>query len=142
MVNLFNKDKKGIARIIEASAAILIIFIIIITFGVTRDTRTEKDLSETITPLLEEIAQNNTIRDEIISDSPNVNNTIEEFLESRIKETNLEYDFNICDVGSLCGQRSYPEEIKGNIYAGSRIISSSLEQATPRKISIFLWVKK
>ena len=139
-------NKQGIIRIIEASAAILIIFIVILTFSMTRKASTEKDLSERITPLLEEIAKNNSMRDEIVKYNPpsiiKANESIDAFLKSRITETNLGYGFRICGMGEICSLGKYPSNITGNIYAGSRIISSSLEIAQPKRVSIFLWFKK
>ena len=140
-------NKKGIIRILEASAAMLIIFIVILTFSMTRKASTERDLSERITPLLEEIAKNNTMRDEIVKydsiTNPEANESIATFLKSRITEKNLGYEFRICEIGDICGMISgYPKDITGNVYAGSRIISSSLEVATPKRVSIFLWFKK
>jgi len=148
MVDKMKMNEKGIIRIIEASAAILIIFIVILTFSMTKKTSTEKDLSESITPLLEEIAKNNTMREMIIdtnlTDVVGTNETIKtikEFLLSRV-DTNIGRDVRICEIGEVCGMNSYPTNITGNVYAGSRIISSSLTSATPKRISIFLWFKK
>jgi hypothetical protein len=143
-------NTKGIIRIIEASAAILIIFIVILTFSMTRKASTaETDLSGKITPLLEEIAKNNSMREIIvatdINDETSKNVTIGmilDFVNLRI-DSNIGRDANVCDVGAVCGMRGgYPRDISGNIYAGSRIISSSLSNAALKRISIFLWFKK
>jgi len=135
-------NTKGIIRILEASAAILIIFIVVLTLSMTRKASTERDLSESITPLLEEIAKNNTLRAEIIEGSSTIDQTIEAFLRERINESNIGYNFTICNISQVCSLTRLPDEIVGNVYAGSRIISSSLESATPKRISIFLWFKK
>ena len=142
-------NKRGIIKIIEASAAMIIIFIVILTITTSRKITSETDLSERITPLLEEIAKNNTIRDEIVSyddsagESRNVdaNVSIRAFLNAKV-DKNLQYDFKICDVDEVCGLDEYPKDITGNIYAGSRIISSSLDNSNPKKLSLFLWYYK
>ncbi len=140
-------NKKGWIRVVEASIAILIIFAVILSVSQLRKTRTERDLSETITPLLEEIAKNNSMRDSVIDDtddSDDAEKRITLFLSNKIKaETNLNYSFNICKIDEVCGFKgSYPTDISGNIYAGSRVISSSLSAAEPKKITLFLWQTK
>jgi len=137
-------DKRGIMKIIEASAAILIIFIAILTLSMTRRASTEIDLSDKITPLLEEIAKNNAIRDKVVENSADVNETLESFLSARIIEPNIGYNFSVCiNLNEICSmQGNYPKDIVGNVYAGSRIISSSLSKAEPKRVAIFLWFKK
>ena len=142
-------NRKGIIRIIEASAAILIIFIVVLTFSMTRKASMEKDLSERITPLLEEIAKNNSMREIIIStnltDGISTNATtkmIIDFLGPRVLEKNIERDARVCEVEQVCGMSSIPKNITGNIYAGSRIISSSIYDDASKRISIFLWFTK
>jgi hypothetical protein len=135
-------NEKGIIRIIEASAAIVIIFIVILTLTTTRKPSTEQDLSKRITPLLEEIAKNNSMRTDIVGEASTINLTMEAFLRDRIKEPKIGYNFTICDIDEVCSLARLPEGIVGNIYAGSRIISSSLGTATPKRVSIFLWFKK
>ena len=141
-------NRGGIIRIIEASAAILIIFIVVLTFSMTRKASTEKDLSERITPLLEEIAKNNSMREVIISTNLSIDaekkaaiDMIKTFLLSRVPE-GIEKDANVCDVRAVCGMSGIPKEIVGNVYAGSRIISSSLHDDSSKRISIFLWFTK
>lgn len=133
--------RRGILRILEASIAVLIIFTVIISFAMLRRQTTERDLSEMIAPLLEEAAKNNTLREEIISNSPNASENILKLVESRIKEPNLNYSVRICEISDVCGIE-YPRGIPGNLYAGSRVISSSLTSgAGSKRVSIFLWYK-
>ncbi len=134
-------NTKGIIRIIEASISILIILTVVLFILVTRKPSVEVDLSERIGPLLEEIAKNNSIREEIINNSAGANVTIRAFLDSRI-ERNIGYDFIICNLASSCSLAKYPEDATGNIYVGSRIISSILTRADPKRVSIFLWIRR
>jgi len=132
-------NKNGILRILEASIAVLIIFVVIISVAVIRKPKAERDLSEMINPLLEEVAKNNALREQIISNPAEANNSILNLLASRIKETNINYSVRICDMDDVCGLETYPS-IPGNLYAGSRVISSSLEGgALSKRVSIFLW---
>lgn len=134
--------RQGILRILEASIAVLIIFVVIISFAMLRRQTTEKDLSEMIAPLLEEVAKNNTLREEIISAPSNASESILKLLEARIKEPNLNYSVRICGISDVCGPIRQPEGISGNLYAGSRVISSSLlGGAGSKRVSIFLWYK-
>jgi hypothetical protein len=137
-------NKRGILKIIEASIAIMIIFSAILTFSLVRNAQTERDLSGTISPLLEEIAKNNSLRDGIIGSSEGINETISNFVASRLGEIepNVNSTVKICNIYDVCGLDSYPTGISGGVYAGSRIISSSLGSgATPKRVSIFLWMK-
>jgi len=137
-------NKKGIIRIIEASIAILIILVVILTISLTRRAATERDLSETITPLLEEIAKNNSMRDEIITHPENANESIMVFLATRIKERepNIGYNVRVCEIADVCSLESYPSDVGGNIYVGSRLISSDLiGGAESKRVAIFLWVR-
>lgn len=135
-------NKRGILSIIEASVAIVIIFIVILAVVVTKRTSTETDLSARITPILEEIAKNNSLRDDIVRGSSTINQTINLFLSSKIDDTTIGYNFTVCNVGEVCGLSSYPTNVNGNVYVSSRIISSSIYKAASKKISIFLWFKK
>ena len=138
-------DKRGILRILEASIAILIIFGVILSFSMIRKTKSEQDLSSTINPLLEEIAKNNVLREEIITNSSIANKSIMTFLASRIKEQSIDYMVVICEINEACVLKNYPENIVGNLYASSRVISSSLlggsSGAKSKRVSIFLWIK-
>ena len=135
-------NKKGILRILEASMAILIIFAVLLSFAATNNVKNERDLSQMINPLLEELAKNSTIRDQIISNSDIANETILKFLASRIKESNIGYDLRICELDEVCGMKSYPSGIIGNVYAGSRTISSNLIVGSqPKRVNLFLWIK-
>jgi hypothetical protein len=135
-------NKKGIMRIIEASIAILIILVVILTISLTRRAATERDLSETITPLLEEIAKNNTLRDEIIANPENANESIMALLAARIREPNIGYNVAICEINNPCSLESYPGDVSGNVYVGSRLISSGLiGGAQSKRVAIFLWVR-
>jgi hypothetical protein len=139
-------NKKGWIRIVEASVAIVIIFSVILSVVQIRRNVSEQDLSESITPFLEEIAKNSTMRAKIISDnnaSNEAENAVRGFLSSNIKDPNIGYDVMICKSDELCGLEKYPLGISGNLYAGSRIISATLTDVGegPKKLSIFLWRK-
>jgi hypothetical protein len=138
-------NKRGWLRIVEASVAILIILSVILVVAQKKSTLSENDLSETITPMLEEIAKNATLREQIIANN-NVasENTLREFVSRRISNNGLGYNVRVCGYRDMCALGKYPEDAKGDIYSGSRIISSALNapQLQPKKVEIFLWFKK
>ncbi len=135
-------NKRGILRILEASIAVLIIFGVIISLMIIRKPSSEKDLSEIISPLLEEIAKNNSLREEIISNSPHAEESILTLIDSRIRELDINYTVKICEMEDICKLDSYPAIRSGNLYSGSRVISSSLNSgARSKRVSIFLWFR-
>ncbi len=136
-------NKRGWIRIVEASISILIIFAVILSLYQGRRVSSQSDLSDSITPLLEEIAKNNSLRDEIITKGENANQSIRQFVSSRIREPNINYTVRVCEMNEVCGIVDYPIDISGNVYAGSRLISASLKAgAQSKKVAIFLWLKR
>lgn len=138
-------NKKGWIRIVEASIAILIILGVILTVvQIRKSTTRSSELSSDITALLDEIAKNATMRDKIITDntaSTEAEGMIKAFLAREIRDPSIGYGVVICQSDALCALDPYPEGISGNLYAGSRIISSSLREtgSGPKRVSIFLW---
>lgn len=145
MVNTIKQKKTnrgGIVRIIEAVIAIMIIFGVLLTIYGTRQAMiSQRDLSEMIPPLLEEISKNVTLREKIVSDS-NAIPDLDSFLADRIKEPYLNYAVQICNPNDLCSLSSYPANAQGDIFTSERIISSTLTQYNPKKVKIFLWRAK
>jgi hypothetical protein len=138
-------NKKGWLRIVEASVAILIILSVILVVAQRKSVPSGDDLSNTITPLLEEIAKNTTLREKIIaSDNKASESAITEFLSRRIYNQGIGYNVRVCGYRDLCALEKYPEDAKGDIYSGSRIISSALgaSELQPKKVEIFLWFRK
>lgn len=137
-------NKRGWLRIVEATIAIMIILVVVLSLSMSRRAVTETSLSENINPLLEEIAKNNSMRDKIIGAPLEAESAIKEFLSKRIKGINIGYDARVCEIDVVCGiSGAYPKDIVGNIYAGSRLISSSLMAGTePKKVTIFLWYRE
>ena len=137
------RNKKGIVRIIEAIIAILIIAGVVLTLAVNRRVGGEKDLSETLPPLLEEIAKNAELREEIIVWETGAETELTVFLAERIKNPNLNYTIKICEPDKVCALERYPEDAKGDIFAAERIISAAAalrrEEFSPKKIKLFLW---
>jgi len=140
-------NKRGWLRIVEASIAILIIMAVLLIVSQRTVVQTQTDLSEKITPMLEEIAKNVTMREAVITDNETSNyaeTILRGFIGQRLKDPNIGYDLKICNYQDVCGLDSYPKDAKGNVYSAGRIISSTLssEGTGPKKIQIFLWIRE
>ncbi len=140
-------NKKAWIRIVEASIAIMIILAVILTVSQTKKRTAENDLSNVITPILDEIAKNVTFREAVINDnnaSYSAEEMLIEFLRNKIKNPGIGYGLKICAYMEACGLEAYPADARGSIYAEERVISSTLtsQGCGPRKVVIFLWLKE
>lgn len=139
-------NKRGLIKIIEASIAIVIIFIVILSIAQIKKRTDERNLSEIISPILEEIAKNNALREKILADNSSSNEAedmAKSIVGARLNDPMMGYDVTICKPDEICGMEKYPGDVSGDIYAGSRIISSVLTSTEePKKINLFLWIKQ
>lgn len=139
-------NKKGWLRIVEASIAIVIVFAVLLSVSQIKERRVVSDLSQSIGPLLEEIAKNVSVREKIIADtnsSEEAEDMLRLLIDARLKNPNIGREVKICDLGSSCNLDKYPTSINENVYAGSRIISSVLStEGEPKKVNLFLWIKQ
>ena len=131
-------NKRGWLRIVESSIAVLIIFSVLIVVSRTSTPQPSADLTSTITPILEEIARNVSLREQIVEQGAASVPTLQAFVGKRIKQSTIKYDVAVCDVQEICSLATYPSDAT-NIYAGERIISSTLNNYNPKKVKIFLW---
>ena len=138
-------NRKAIMRILEATVAIMIVFAVVIIVVERKAFQTETDLTPVITPLLEEIAKDNVLREIIVADNDSLNSAeieiMGKFLPSRIKSPNLGYKVTICDFDKVCSLQEYPGDVKGSVFAGTRIISTTLTQNASKKLTIYIWQK-
>lgn len=139
-------NKKGWVRIVEASIAVVIIFIVVLSISQIRKKIDEQPISDLISPLLEEIAKDIPMREKILADNSTSNeaeNMAKAIVESRLKDPGIGYDVTIFNPDEICSMEKYPAGVSGDIYAGSRIISSVLTSPEqPKKICLFLWIKQ
>jgi hypothetical protein len=127
-------NKRGFLRIAEAGIAVLIVLsAILINFSDIR-TQSNPDFSENARDLLNEIANNEHMRTEIINNQ-NYTVSVTKFIEENLPGF-LDFELRACDVGSACGQSSYV----GEVYSAERIISSDLNNLDPVKLRLFLWL--
>ena len=114
--------------------------------------RKETDFNAMIVPVLEEMAQNSSLRGEILSyntsegsgigNNKEIINDLEIFVGSKITNPALNYSVRICELKQVCA-REYPLNIEGNLYSGERVISTNITESDfdPKKVKIFLWKK-
>jgi len=134
------RNKKGFLRIIEAVLAIMIILgVLLVVSG--RNGQEEVDLSESISPYLEEIAKDITLRDDIIVGDPDARDNVFNFLSLRITNPSLGFDVVICEPEDTCALDPYPSDASQGLFAGERVISSTLQDYDPKKVKVFLWIR-
>lgn len=134
--------KRGIIRIIEMVFAVIIISIVVLTLAANRKTQSERDLSEILPTLLEEVARNAKLREQILAEGPDAEDEVVEFLSERIKNPSLSYDVKICNLEDVCSLDEYPDARE--VFAGERVISKTLkspEETGPKKLKLFVWIK-
>ena len=135
--------KKGLLKIVEASIAVLIVLGVILVVASERKVRFESDLSDVLSPILDEIAKNVSLRDKIFLDEAGAIQDMEAISSDKIKNQFLNYSVVICgNIDEFCGGLGeYPSDAKGSIYSSERIISTRLNATlySPKKIKIYLW---
>ena len=125
-------NEKGWIRILEAFIAVALIAGVLI-FVMSRNIQSNKDdeIYRLQRIILEEAANDIEIRDAVL------NNREEEVNASIGEKVPEEFEFyvRICEVEDVCGLPFYKEEK----YADEIIITSTLEQYSPKKLRLFLW---
>ena len=138
-------NRKGIIRIVEATIAILLIFIVLLVIFVKDNQKETEDLTALISPLLEEIAKNSWLREKIINNPDEAETEIDVFLASRIVRIDLGYKTRVCEISDLCSLANFPETRDGNVYSKERVISTyignDLNDLNMKKVKVFLWRK-
>lgn len=130
-------NKRGWLRIVEAIIAVLIVLTSVLIVLSNKKVHEEGDVCSSISGLLDEIAKNQVLREEIlISQTGGVKN----FLQTKIKNPSLDYKIKICKPEDLCGLTE-GEDVLLDICAGERIISTTKGQTDfdPKKLKIFLF---
>ncbi|MEK6926942.1 MAG: hypothetical protein AABX11_00770 [Nanoarchaeota archaeon] len=136
-------NRRGWLRLVEAVVSIVIVLTTVIVVIVNSNIGKEQSgLCSTINPYLEEIAQNQTQREMILTQNEsNVNGNLTLYLKDKISDPALDYKIKVC---SLEGECLLNEGGLDNIEicAGERVISNFKGQTSdlaPRKIKLFLF---
>ena len=93
-----------------------------------------------------EVAKEGSLRTAVVTLGEGAYQQVYDFLDSRITNPRIGFDLTICDPpDAVCSLNPFPTDVTGDVFAGERVISTSLEGDpdgfTPKKIKIFLWVK-
>lgn len=128
-------NKKGMIKIIEAVIAIMIIVGAILVAYNEKKTFQKPDLAAKARDILNEIANNASLRSEILlTIPPAVHPNVIPFVNNSLPDYLL-FEVKSCSVSSACGQSSY----KGEVYSGERVISADTTTYAPVKIRLFIW---
>ncbi|MBI3333974.1 hypothetical protein HYZ97_00620 [Candidatus Pacearchaeota archaeon] len=130
-------NKKGWLRIVEAIVAVLIILTSVLIVLANKKVQEEGDVCTMIPELLDEIAKNQTLREEILNGD--VTGTTM-FLQTQIRNPALNFEVRSCEPDDLCGLvQGEADQI--DICAGERIISTTRGQSefNPKKLKLFLF---
>ena len=126
---------KGWVRIVEASIGILIILGVLFALYEQQTVSNEPDLNQRARDILDEIATNSTIRDEIVTGNNNFLNAI---VAPYIPESYLAFEAKICEMDDVCGKSTYTD---GNVYSAERVVSSTIYLQNNTKVKLFIWRK-
>jgi len=144
---MVSMNKKGVWRVIESVIAVLIIAGALLLFISKEEISKQSRYFEILRPTLDEIAQDENIRDKIIKDDPSTSIGEEEIiniLKPRFPSEELELNVSICeinDIPCLTNEDYYPKGIKGEVYSEERLISSTLIDYEPAILRVYIWKK-
>jgi hypothetical protein len=137
-------NKRGLLRVVEATIAVLLIFGTLLILSARSATPTRDTFETKIPFVLDEIAHNQTLREEIIrGDSEEIEESkIEKLVSLRVANPSFNYSVEICDLEENCFLENYPL-IDGTVIAQERVISASIlnKSFAPKKIKLFMWQK-
>ena len=140
-------NNKGVWQVIESVIAVLIIAGALLLFISKEEISKQSRYFEILRPTLDEIAQDENIRDKIIKDDPSTSIGEEEIiniLKPRFPSEELELNVSICeinDIPCLTNEDYYPKGIKGEVYSEERLISSTLIDYEPAILRVYIWKK-
>ena len=127
-------------HVVEASISIvLVLSVLFVTYQKQQVQTGVIDWSQTGRDILEEIAKNNTLREDVISNSPNLQLELDSYVLQRLPDRSLNYEIKTCDVSDVCGKSTFTP---GDVYVAQRIISSTIVAAQgvpPKKLRLFIW---
>jgi hypothetical protein len=132
------KSKRAWIRIIEATIGVLllasVLFIMIERIPNKEDNSNIKTAQR---QALEAISKDSALRADVLGGTLDpINSSIRTTLSAY--SSAWAYDFRICNVDSACGMEHYPGE---EVYADEILISSTLEDYSPKKLRLFVWRK-
>ena len=148
-------SKNGILRIIEASISILIIASALIIINYKNINSNGIDLTNQANGLVEELSKNQTIRGAVLdyninekrnsTENEKILKILSNFSQNKIKNKKLGFSISICLPDKICPlEEEVYSQTNGDIFSVERLISTNLTEKdfNPKKIKVFMWVKK
>lgn len=128
------RQKKAWIRIVEAFIAVTLIMIVMLSiYSFSPKKNNGEEIEKIIESVLDEISNNNHLRQDVLNENVF---ELEQFVSERIPRI-MNFTIKICQIEDVCGLSQYHK----NVYARERIISSTLQQYSPKKIKLFAWEK-
>ena len=130
------KNKRAWIRIAEASIAVLIVMsAVLILISNKKPTDISEDVYEKQSKILDIIASNQTLREQVLQgDNSQINQEI-----LKLIPFNWGFSTNICNLDRVCPN---PQNINNRqVYTTERIISSTPTNYNPKKLKFFVWMK-
>lgn len=139
-------NKRGIVKTIEASVAIFLVAGVLFYLVNQQTDVASLNYDEFARDIVEEIARNASMRAEILGSSDLqcegggagvIPESVQEFIEARVP-SNLAWEARVCEVENVCGKCI---AVDGEVYAGERVISSTIDISpeSSKKIRLFIW---
>ncbi len=138
-------EKRGMWRVIEAVIAILILAGGLLAIASKQISNEGRDLIKDIGPVLEEIAKDSVIREDVIEGNKDeeIKTKIIDKLKERTASGGLGYKVIICgyDEGDcLTDKTEVPVGVR--VYSDERLISATKSQGfNPKVIKVYVWEK-
>lgn len=134
------QNKRGWIRIVEAGLAMFLLlgFIFIMTSKQVEEPDIAGNAYKMGRMILEEVADNETIRKAVLEENKA---PIEEFIGSRLVPEGL-WDFGI-NITGVEDSPNYPDNVplEVEVYVEDIVISSTLEEYSPKKLVLFIWIE-
>ena len=127
------KNKKAWLRIMEAFIAVMLIMGVLLylyTKNISNPSKSE-DAYNFEKIILEEIAFNSDLRTAVLNGDTS---RIEAFVAGKVSP-GIDFRIRICGLDDICGL----DVLESEVFASERIISSNLDNYSPKKVKIFIW---
>lgn len=137
------RNKKGLIKIVEAVVAILLVLGVLLIISFQNKKSTNDNLENELHGILEEIAQNESFRENIIVNGNSSESLLESYVE-RVYGNKINVDIRVCGLNEVCELNEIsPLETNKEIISVERVISSFITSPSfmPQRIKIFAWRK-
>lgn len=135
-------NKKGFMRIVEATIAVILILTSLVFLSSQRDFQENRDIGLVLPSLLEEVARNLTMREEVAGsvDEEVIEKNVEVALKSRINSPLVNISVELCNSTEVCFLEPYPNTDE-DIFSSERVIGGSIRNKTTetKRIRVFMW---